>query len=109
MLWSAISGCWRPGLPRQGATQSLDERRKAGEAGHRAGSRPRPLAALDVWCRTLPRQVNRDTMSFATKLCHIVYEDGTPRDVMKTPKTDSGKVRVEGCALQGVLARQGLV
>ena len=37
-------------------------------------------------------QVNRDTMSFATKLSHIVYEDGTARDVMKTPKTDTGKV-----------------
>jgi hypothetical protein len=37
-------------------------------------------------------QVNRDTMSFATKLSHIVYADGTARDVMKTPKTDMGKV-----------------
>ncbi len=39
-------------------------------------------------------QVNRDTMSFATKLSHIVYEDGKERDVMKTPKTDTGKVRL---------------
>ena len=27
----------------------------------------------------LLQNVNRDTMSFATKLCHIVYQDGTPR------------------------------
>jgi len=27
----------------------------------------------------LLQNVNRDTMSFATKLCHIVYHDGTPR------------------------------
>ena len=31
-------------------------------------------------------------MSFATKLSHIVYEDGRERDVIKTPKTDSAKV-----------------
>jgi len=41
----------------------------------------------------LLQKVNRDTMSFATKLSHITYADGTSRDVMKTPKTDSGKVK----------------
>ena len=40
--------------------------------------------------------MNRDTMSFATKLCHIKYADGTERDVMKAPKTDSGKVSLPG-------------
>lgn len=44
----------------------------------------------------LLQKVNRDTMSFATKLCHIVYEDGRERDVMKTPKTDSGKISLPG-------------
>lgn len=31
----------------------------------------------------LLQKVNRDTMSFATKLSHIVYSDGTQRDIMK--------------------------
>jgi len=44
----------------------------------------------------LLHKVNRDTMSFATKLCHIVEEDGTTRDVMKKPKTDSGKISLPG-------------
>lgn len=44
----------------------------------------------------LLQKVNRDTMSFATKLSHIVYQDGTPRDVMKTPKTDTGKISLPG-------------
>jgi len=39
---------------------------------------------------------NRDTMSFATKLSHIVYADGTSRDIMKYPKTDKGKVSLPG-------------
>lgn len=39
----------------------------------------------------LLQKVNRDTMSFATKLNHIVYSDGTPADIMKQPQTDSGK------------------
>jgi nicotinic acid phosphoribosyltransferase len=36
----------------------------------------------------LLQKVNRDTMSFATKLSHIVYADGRAADVMKRPKTD---------------------
>mmetsp|Transcript_37019 Transcript_37019/g.98398 ORF Transcript_37019/g.98398 Transcript_37019/m.98398 type:complete len:292 (-) Transcript_37019:600-1475(-) len=44
----------------------------------------------------LLQKVNRDTMSFATKLSHITYADGTSRDVMKTPKTDSGKISLPG-------------
>lgn len=44
----------------------------------------------------LLQKVNRDTMSFATKLSHITYADGTPRDVMKSPKTDAGKYSLPG-------------
>ncbi|KAJ1984516.1 hypothetical protein H4R34_000602 [Dimargaris verticillata] len=44
----------------------------------------------------LLQKVNRDTMSFATKLSHITYADGTPRDVMKYPKTDASKVSLPG-------------
>lgn len=35
-------------------------------------------------------------MSFATKLCRIVYADGRARDVMKHPKTDSSKISLPG-------------
>ncbi|KAG0265950.1 hypothetical protein DFQ27_000258 [Actinomortierella ambigua] len=44
----------------------------------------------------LLQKLNRDTMSFATKLSNIVYEDGTVRDVMKHPVTDSGKISLPG-------------
>ncbi|KAF9436244.1 hypothetical protein BGZ76_004499 [Entomortierella beljakovae] len=44
----------------------------------------------------LLQKVNRDTLSFATKLSHIVYADGTMRDVMKHPKTDSDKISLPG-------------
>mmetsp|Transcript_22958 Transcript_22958/g.53595 ORF Transcript_22958/g.53595 Transcript_22958/m.53595 type:complete len:583 (-) Transcript_22958:382-2130(-) len=44
----------------------------------------------------LLQKVNRDTMSFATKLCYIEYKDGTVRDVMKTPKSDTGKTSLPG-------------
>ncbi|KAG2489592.1 hypothetical protein HYH03_011873 [Edaphochlamys debaryana] len=47
----------------------------------------------------LLQKVNRDTMSFATKLCHIVYADGHAADIMKQPQTDTGKF-----SLPGVLA-----
>lgn len=46
----------------------------------------------------LLQKMNRDTMSFATKLCHAVYADGKERDVMKTPKSESSK-----CSLPGKL------
>ena len=39
---------------------------------------------------------NRDTMSFATKLSHIIYADGTEKNVMKAPKTDASKVSLPG-------------
>ncbi|KAF9421510.1 hypothetical protein BGZ94_008806 [Podila epigama] len=44
----------------------------------------------------LLQKLNRDTLSFATKLCHVVYEDGTKRDVMKHPKSDSDKISLPG-------------
>lgn len=44
----------------------------------------------------LLQKVNRDTMSFATKLNHIVYEDGRAADVMKQPATDMGKFSLPG-------------
>ena len=39
----------------------------------------------------LLQRVNRDTMQFATKLCHIVYADGSQRDIAKMPKSDVAK------------------
>lgn len=44
----------------------------------------------------LLQKVNRDTMSFATKLCHIHYADDTRHDIMKAPKTDPGKFSLPG-------------
>ena len=38
----------------------------------------------------LLHKVNRDTMSFATKLSHIAYTDGHEADIMKHP-TAGGK------------------
>jgi nicotinamide phosphoribosyltransferase len=44
----------------------------------------------------LLQRVDRDTMSFATKLSYIVYKDGSCREVMKRPKTDGGKLSLPG-------------
>jgi len=44
----------------------------------------------------LLQKVNRDTMSFATKLSFIKYADGKCRDVMKKPKSDLTKVSHPG-------------
>ncbi|KAI1316216.1 hypothetical protein EDD11_010326 [Mortierella claussenii] len=44
----------------------------------------------------LLQKLNRDTLSFATKLSHITYQDGTKRDVMKHPKSDSDKISLPG-------------
>lgn len=44
----------------------------------------------------LLQKVNRDTMSFATKLSYIEYANGDKRDVMKLPKTDTGKTSLPG-------------
>jgi nicotinamide phosphoribosyltransferase len=44
----------------------------------------------------LLQKVNRDSMMFATKLSYIKYKDGTERNIMKAPKTDSGKWSLPG-------------
>jgi len=44
----------------------------------------------------LLQKVNRDTLSFATKLNHIQYADGTRRATMKDPKTDPSKCSIPG-------------
>ncbi|GES96682.1 nicotinate phosphoribosyltransferase [Rhizophagus clarus] len=44
----------------------------------------------------LLQKLNRDTMSFATKLSHVTHSDGVARDIMKTPKTDTGKISLPG-------------
>jgi nicotinic acid phosphoribosyltransferase len=44
----------------------------------------------------LLQKVDRDTMSFATKLCYIQYADGKERDVMKMPLTDLTKFSLPG-------------
>ena len=44
----------------------------------------------------LLQRVNRDTMSFATKLSHIVYKDGNTADLMKAPKSDPSKASLPG-------------
>jgi nicotinamide phosphoribosyltransferase len=44
----------------------------------------------------LLQKVNRDTLSFATKLSYIQYADGTARDTMKYPKTDPLKCSIPG-------------
>jgi nicotinamide phosphoribosyltransferase len=44
----------------------------------------------------LLQKVNRDTMSFATKLSFIKNADGSERDIMKKPKTDMNKISFPG-------------
>lgn len=44
----------------------------------------------------LLQKLNRDTMSFATKLSHIVYADGSEKNVMKAPKSDTTKCSLPG-------------
>jgi nicotinic acid phosphoribosyltransferase len=44
----------------------------------------------------LLQKVNRDTLQFATKLSHIIYADGSVRDVMKNPKTAKSKRSLPG-------------
>jgi len=55
----------------------------------------------------LLQKVNRDTMSFATKLSYIVYSDGRVHDVMKYPKTDAEKVSLPGI-LKVIRNEQGI-
>lgn len=47
----------------------------------------------------LLQKVNRDTLSYACKLSHVVYADGRAVDIMKAPRDDKGKE-----SLPGVLA-----
>jgi len=54
----------------------------------------------------LLQKVNRDTMSFATKLSFIEYSDGSKRDIMKFPKSDQGKISLPG-VLKVVRDEQG--
>lgn len=44
----------------------------------------------------LLQRVNRDTMSFATKLCYQRTADGHERDICKTPKADNDKTSLPG-------------
>ncbi len=44
----------------------------------------------------LLQRVNRDTMSFATKLSYLIDKQGKHREVMKKPKTDGGKLSLPG-------------
>lgn len=44
----------------------------------------------------LLHKLNRDTMSFATKVCHEVHADGTGRNLFKRPKTDLSKASLPG-------------
>ena len=44
----------------------------------------------------LLQKLNRDTMSFATKLSHITYADGRTMDIMKRPSDDKGKNSLPG-------------
>jgi nicotinic acid phosphoribosyltransferase len=53
----------------------------------------------------LLQRLNRDTMQFATKLCHIVYADGSQRDIAKMPKSDAAKtVCICQCAQDALVA-----
>jgi nicotinamide phosphoribosyltransferase len=60
------------------------------------GQHPWPASLVTSWTQQCGLQVNRDTMGFATKLCHIHYVDGGARDVMKCPKTDQSKFSLPG-------------
>lgn len=55
----------------------------------------------------LLQKLNRDTMSFATKLSYIKYKDGRERNVMKKPKTDMDKISLPGI-LKVVRNEQGI-
>jgi len=55
----------------------------------------------------LLQKVNRDTMSFATKLSYIQYADGNVREVMKYPKTDPEKISLPG-VLKVIRNEQGV-
>jgi len=54
----------------------------------------------------LLQKVNRDTMSFATKLCYTEYENGTRHDVWKHPKTDTEKFSLPGITQVNLVSDQ---
>lgn len=78
----------------QGDGINKDVVEKILEAAHKAGYSAQNIAF--GMGGGLLQKVNRDTMSFATKLSYIEYSSGEVRDVMKLPKTDSGKVSLPG-------------
>jgi nicotinamide phosphoribosyltransferase len=45
----------------------------------------------------LLQRVNRDTLSFATKLCFLIDSHGQSRDIAKRPKGSDGKISLPGC------------
>lgn len=63
---------------------------------HSKNSKPMLQAVAFGMGGGLLQRLNRDTMSFATKLSHIEYADGTSADVMKLPKTDPLKFSLPG-------------
>jgi nicotinamide phosphoribosyltransferase len=44
----------------------------------------------------LLQKLNRDTLSMATKLSHIIYNTGATLDIMKRPSDDKGKYSLPG-------------
>lgn len=44
----------------------------------------------------LLQKLNRDTLSMATKLCHITYNTGAKQDILKRPSDDKGKYSLPG-------------
>ncbi len=44
----------------------------------------------------LLQKLNRDTLSFATKLSHLVRADGAAADIMKAPAADKAKISFPG-------------
>jgi nicotinamide phosphoribosyltransferase len=78
----------------QGDGISIHEIKRILEAADKAGFSAENMA-FGMGAGLL-QKLNRDTMSFATKLCFITYADGTDRDVMKFPTTDSGKYSLPG-------------
>jgi nicotinic acid phosphoribosyltransferase len=55
-----------------------------------------PFSVLFGMGGGLLQKVNRDTVNFATKLCHVDYEDGSSKTVMKDPSTDPDKRSLPG-------------
>ncbi|CAG8755505.1 3112_t:CDS:10, partial [Dentiscutata erythropus] len=78
----------------QGDAVTIDSMKKILRAAKEAGYSAQNIAF--GMGGGLLQKVNRDSMSFATKLCHITYADGSQRDIMKFPKTETGKISLPG-------------